>query len=221
MSDATARRGFLAKGFAALSGFAFMSTFFHSTSRGADAADVGLRAGGRPLLGEIALVPYRVAPAGWAFCDGQLLSIRSNKSLFGLLGTTYGGDGLTTFALPDLRGRVPIGSGEGSGLSRKNLGEHGGSETHALTLDELPVHNHVLMASDAIGARSEPKDSLIARDAAGISQFGSAHPAAMAECAIQPAGGGIPHHIMPPYLALNYIISLNGILPDQGPDAIV
>jgi microcystin-dependent protein len=166
-----------------------------------------------PFIGQLALVPYNFAPKGWALCNGQLLPINQNQALFSLLGTTYGGNGITTFALPDLRGRVPISSGQGPGLSNYIIGEIGGSETHTLTVAELPSHTHLLLADTSVGTTERPGAALPARNDAGIPQYGSTPATQMSQAGVQPAGGGTAHDIRQPYITLNWIIALVGVYP--------
>ena len=158
-----------------------------------------------PLLGMIVLFAGNFAPRGWAFCNGQLLSIAQNTALFSILGTTYGGDGRTTFALPDLRGRVPLhaGASTGPGLSHRELGERGGSESVALTGAQLPPHQHTLQAAPE--ANGDPAGGILA--AATDEKRG--------QTVTGVAGGGQPHDNMQPYLGLNYIIALQGIFPSR------
>jgi microcystin-dependent protein len=168
-----------------------------------------------PFVGEIRLFAGTFAIDGWAFCDGSLRSISENEVLFALIGTTYGGDGVNTFALPDLRGRVPIHQGPGPGLSNRVMGETGGAETVALTINQYPAHRHALAASTAIGTAA-PAGGVLAASSANV--YGSAAPSvAMAAQAIGPTPGGAaqPHNNMAPSLGLNYIISLFGIFPSQ------
>jgi microcystin-dependent protein len=168
-----------------------------------------------PFLGEIRIVPYNFAPRGWAFCEGQLLSIAQNTALFSLLGTTYGGNGQTTFALPDLRGRVPVGEGQGPGLSMYDLGQVSGEENHTLTVGELPPHTHGATAHAGNGSSDSPGGLLVARNPAGIPAYGAGADAALAPDAIGLTGGGQPHNNMQPYLVLHYIIALEGIYPSR------
>jgi microcystin-dependent protein len=167
-----------------------------------------------PYVGEIRLFAGNFAPAGWMFCQGQLLSIAENEVLFVLIGTTYGGDGQSTFALPDLRGRVPVHQGQGPGLSPRMLGELGGDETITLTPNQLPVHTHALHASPAAASGTAPGGALLA--ATGVASYDTAAgTTAMAASAVGSAGGNQPHENMAPTLAVNYIISLFGIYPQQ------
>jgi microcystin-dependent protein len=175
------------------------------------------KADGDPFIGEIALVPYNFEPRGWAFCNGQLLPIAQNTALFALLGTMYGGNGQTTFALPDLRGRVPMhcGGSPGPGLSIYNLGEQGGVENVTLLAAQMPSHTHALNANSANGTSDNPTNGVMGKNASGVPQYSAAPNAAMAAAAIAATGGNLPHENRPPYLGLNYIISLVGIFPSR------
>jgi microcystin-dependent protein len=171
-----------------------------------------------PILGQIILFAGNFAPVGWAFCHGQLLSIATNSTLFSILGTTYGGDGKTNFALPDLRGAVPIGFGQGVGLTHHELGERGGTETVALTEAQLPAHHHALRAVKADAATRNPAANLLAKSRAVVPNYAAPNPSAvvvMNDLAISETGGGQPHNNMPPFLAMNYIIALQGIFPSR------
>lgn len=166
------------------------------------------------FLGEIMLVPYNFAPRGWAFCQGQILPIAQNTALFSLLGTTYGGNGTTTFALPDLRGRCAVSSGQGPGLSPYSLGEVTGTESVTLTTTQIPLHSHIVNAVDDDATSSLPDGhSLATITPAGYS---SATPnTTMDPRMIQSAGGNQPHENLQPLLALNYCIALQGIYPSR------
>lgn len=169
-----------------------------------------------PYIGEIRLFAGNFAPLGWAFCQGQLVSIAENDALFSLIGTIYGGDGQQSFGLPDLRGRVPVHQGNGSGLSPRVIGERAGTETVTLTTAQLPTHSHSLVATSAsASATAGPAGGVLA--SASVKVYGSGAPTTpMATAAIAPtSGGGQPHENMAPFLALNYIISLFGIYPTQ------
>lgn len=168
-----------------------------------------------PILGSIGIFAGNFAPRGWAFCNGQLLSIAQNTALFSLLGTTYGGNGQTTFALPNLQGRTPIHAGQGSGLSNRNLGEQGGTESHTLMVGEIPAHAHALNANSAVGTTDTAAGNVIAKNAAGVPQFSAAPDSPMAASSIGATGGSQPHNNMPPFLALNYCIALEGIFPSR------
>jgi microcystin-dependent protein len=164
-----------------------------------------------PFIGEIRLVPFNFAPRGWAICEGQLLPINQNQALFALLGTTYGGDGRTTFALPDLRGRIPIGAGEPASGSSYALGATGGQDTVGLTTRQLPEHSHAVHASSAAATRRTPTRAF----PAGGGAYAADHNVRMKAAMIGPTGGGEVHENRQPYLALNYIIALQGIFPAQ------
>lgn len=163
-----------------------------------------------PFIGEIRMFGGNFAPAGWAFCDGSLIPISENDALFTLIGTTYGGDGQSTFALPDLRSRVPIHQGPGFAL-----GQSGGAETVTLTTNQIPSHTHTPQANSAAGTASSPSNAVWANSSLG--QFDNANPAdsSMAASAMGPTGGSQPHDNMVPFLAVNFILSLFGIFPSQ------
>lgn len=163
-----------------------------------------------PFLSEIKIISWNFAPKGWAFCNGQLLPINQNQALFSLLGTTYGGDGRVNFALPDLRGRVPMHFGNGH-----TLGEKLGEEAHTVTLNELPAHIHALSAGGNTADTGVPTNNYLAR----IPTFAAYAPGpgntAMSPSALQVVGGSQPHENHAPYLTLNFIIALQGIFPSQ------
>jgi microcystin-dependent protein len=167
-----------------------------------------------PFIGQIILVPYNFAPRGYAFCQGQILSIAQNTALFSLLGTTYGGNGQTTFALPDLRGRVPLSQGQGPGLSNYSLGEQGGVESVTLISQQMPQHNHLLSVNNQGAATGRPSGQfpgVTAANAYAPSGDGST----FSPQAISLTGGNQPHENRQPYLALNYCIALEGIFPSR------
>lgn len=165
-----------------------------------------------PFVGQLALVPYNFAPSGWALCNGQLLSIQQNVALFSLLGTNFGGDGKSTFALPDLRGRVPISSGQGPGLTNYNLGDKGGLEQVVLSAAQMPAHTHALQVHNGKSDKTNPVGNLLANGPAYSDEApnGSASPAAVAT-----AGANAAHENRQPYLTLNWIISLFGVFPSR------
>jgi len=169
------------------------------------------------FIGSLMLVPYNFAPTGWAFCQGQLLAISSNTALFSLLGTTYGGDGKSTFGLPDLRGSLAISAGQGQGLGLYNLGEAGGSQTVQLNSNQVPPHSHPFMATDSAANSASPTSSALAKPGTNDMLYSSATSplASMNAAMVQPAGSGQPHNNMMPYLALNWIIALQGIFPSR------
>lgn len=167
-----------------------------------------------PFLAEIRIVGFNFPPRGWATCDGQLLPINQNQSLYSLLGTTYGGDGRTTFALPDLRGRVPIHVGASDGVTHE-LGQRSGEETHALTSAEMPQHQHALQASSATANVPIPTSNVLAASAPTEQYGASTDLGAMSGSTIGAVGGGQTHENMQPYLALNFVIALQGLFPSR------
>jgi microcystin-dependent protein len=203
---ASDRRGFLKRMLAVVAGGAAAGTLL---------APGEAEAGVDPFVGEIMLFAGNYAPRGWALCNGQLLPINQNQALFALLGTTYGGNGVTTFALPDLRGRVPMHAGQGPGLSNRLLGEQAGAETHTLTVAEMPAHSHAASARAGNGTSASPGGLLPARDPAGTPHYGSGPDTTLAPEAIGVAGGSQPHENMQPYLVINYCIALQGVFPPQ------
>jgi microcystin-dependent protein len=170
-----------------------------------------------PFIGQITLFAGNFAPRGWAFCQGQILAIAQNTALFSILGTTYGGNGTTTFALPDLRGRVAIQQGQGPGLPPYQLGQVGGEPTVTLTTNQMPMHNHTLNVDPNSGDQITPQGHVLAAEASGAAAvYSAAQPAAaMNPAAIGMAGGNQPHDNMQPYLALNYIIATAGVFPSR------
>ena len=171
-----------------------------------------------PFLGEIRMVSFLFAPRGWAFCDGQLLSISQNTALFGLIGTTYGGDGRTTLGLPDLRGRFPVHAGgrTGPGLTRRRSGEKGGEENHTLTAGELPFHNHTLNCANGSGNQSSPVGAFPAVvNSLTIKPYSDGSGASMNPLVISGGGSSQSHENMPPFLAINFVIALRGVFPSR------
>ena len=163
-----------------------------------------------PFIGQFMLVGFNYAPRGWAFCHGQLLSISQNQTLFALLGTYYGGDGRTTFGLPDLRGRTPLGHGQGPGLSSRSMGQVVGSETVTLSQAQMPPHNHPISASSKPGLTETP--------GAAVAPAGGGSYGEPLDSDLRPtgtSGGGTPVGIVQPGLVLNYIIALQGLFPSR------
>lgn len=169
-----------------------------------------------PFIGEVKLFAGNFAPRGWAFCDGQLLPISQNSALFSILGTTYGGDGRTTFALPDLRGRVPLGPRHGAGLSNYSLGQKGGQENVTLTTTQIPSHHHSINAVSATGNNAAPQNNFLANTAGLDREYSNANPdVQMNSNMVGNTGGGQSHENRQPYLAINYIIALQGVFPSR------
>lgn len=169
------------------------------------------------FIGEIRLFAGNFPPRGWAFCEGQLLPIAQNTALFSILGTTYGGDGKTNFALPNLQGRAPMGPGQGPGLTQRFLGESAGEVTHTLLQTEMPQHNHAVQTAAAPDSKQPGPTALLARSADNASLYHSpTNPSAMAAAAVQPNGAGWAHNNQQPVLALSFIIAMQGIFPPRG-----
>jgi len=165
-----------------------------------------------PYIGEIKLISFNFPPKGWAFCNGQLLAINQNQALFSILGTMYGGNGQTNFALPNLQGRVPIHQGINQGSY--NVGQVGGETSHTLTINELPAHLHPAVAQSTPSTPgATPLNSIWA--ATPSAAFASAPNVSMNPAAVTTTGGSQPHENMPPYLVLNYVIALVGIFPSR------
>lgn len=170
-----------------------------------------------PFVAEIRIFPFNFAPKGWAWCDGQLLPLSQNTALFSLLGTTYGGNGKSNFALPDLQGRAPMHPGQGPGLSLHDLGESGGSETVTLLESEIPSHSHGFMAQAAPADSPTPANGSNSR-VAGATPYlppAGAPLVPMAPEALAPAGGDQPHNNMQPYLTFYFCIALQGVFPPR------
>ncbi|MDT7542416.1 MAG: hypothetical protein QOE33_2320 [Acidobacteriota bacterium] len=171
-----------------------------------------------PFVAEIRIFPFNFAPKGWAFCDGQLLPLSQNTALFSLLGTTYGGDGKSTFALPNMQGNAPMHPGQGPGLSLHDLGETGGSETVTLLQSEIPAHSHAMMAQNQPAQLPGPApDRTFSRSSGGFAYkpapFTTVVP--FSPNMLAPAGGDQPHNNMMPYLTLSFCIALQGVFPPR------
>jgi microcystin-dependent protein len=166
----------------------------------------------QPYVGEIRMFAGNFAPAGWMFCEGQLLPISEYETLFNLIGTTYGGDGQSTFALPDLRGRVPLHQGNGF-----TLAETGGAEEVTLTVSQIPAHAHAALGSANPGTGSQPKNNVLSNLVGATSAaYGTDNPqTTMSAQSVSPVGGSQPHTNLQPYLCIDFIISLFGIFPSQ------
>lgn len=168
-----------------------------------------------PFVGEIRMFAGNFAPRGWAFCDGQLLAVSQNDALFSLLGTIYGGDGRTTFGIPDVRGRLPIHAGHGPGLSERRLGSKGGAENVTLTVNQLPSHSHPLHASTAAATGNNPENAFIG-ESPSIDLFSESTPIeSLGSDAVTNVGGSRSHTNLMPFLCVNFIIALFGIYPSR------
>ena len=165
-----------------------------------------------PFVAEVRIFPFNFAPRGWAFCDGQILPLSQNTALFSLLGTTYGGDGRSNFALPNLRGSTIMHSGQGPGLSLRDLGETGGSETVTLLSNEIPNHTHTAKAGTTAALLNSPANNALTRPASGFA-YDSVGGGSMAP--LSPSGGNQPHNNMQPYLTLNFCIAMQGVFPPR------
>ena len=170
----------------------------------------------QPYVGEIRMFGGNFAPAGWAFCDGATLAISEYDTLFNLIGTTYGGDGVNTFDLPDLRGRLPVHQGQGQGLSNYVIGQTGGTEAVTLTVQQIPAHTHAVQAlGDQPGSSVSPAGRLPAQSFNVTPYINDAPTGSFNAAAVEMTGGNQPHENLQPYLCVNFIISLFGIYPTQ------
>lgn len=168
----------------------------------------------QPYVGEIRIFAGNFAPSGWMLCEGQLLPISGNETLFNLIGTTYGGDGVDTFALPDLRGRIPIHVGAGGGATY-TLAQQAGVEEVTLTPTQIPAHTHAFLASTNIADQTSPAGAVVAQPSVAFAYFGATPNTPLAPVSIAGAGGSQPHTNFQPYLCVNFIISLYGLFPTQ------
>jgi microcystin-dependent protein len=168
-----------------------------------------------PFVAEIRIFPFNFAPKGWAFCSGQLLPISQNTALFSLLGTTYGGNGQSNFALPDMQGNAPMHPGQGPGLSLHDLGETDGSENVTLLESEMPLHTHTLGSTNQAGEDRTPQDELLSKAVGGNLYGNPTNLVQFDPSALPPAGGSLPHNNMMPYLTLNFCIALQGVFPPR------
>jgi microcystin-dependent protein len=169
-----------------------------------------------PFVAEIRIFPFNFAPRGWAWCDGQLLPLSQNTALFSLLGTTYGGNGKSNFALPNLQGRAPMHPGQGPGLSLHDLGETGGQETVSLLESEIPAHAHQLRAALVPADSPNPTGAFTAAPASDNLYGAVANVVSMAPESLAPAGGDQPHNNLQPYLTFYFCIALQGVFPPRG-----
>ena len=172
-----------------------------------------------PFLGEIKIVGFNFPPRSWAGCGGQILPISQNTALYSLLGTFYGGDGVSTFALPDLRGRLPMHYGAGPGLSSRDISDKSGTETNTLSVSQMPSHNHtgVIKASGVEGDRADPTGAYPARSEDPVQPYGGSSAGSMADDCVEVghSGSGQSVNNMPPFLALNFVIALAGVYPSR------
>ena len=169
-----------------------------------------------PFLAEVRIVGFNFAPRGWAFCDGQILPINQNQSLYSLLGTTYGGDGRTSFALPDMRGRTPMHVGRSNGGGFHTEGQKSGEETHTLSGAEMPQHDHVLQASATAGNTPIPGGNVLADTPGQIYRdYNAGTAVSLVSGTVANVGGGQAHDNMQPYLAVNFCIALQGLFPSR------
>jgi microcystin-dependent protein len=171
-----------------------------------------------PFVAEIRIFPFNFPPRGWAFCNGQILPISQNTALFSLLGTTYGGDGKSTFALPDLQGSAPMHPGQGPGLSLRDLGEVGGSQSVTLLISEIPSHNHSLNGRPTAAVQPQTSPVGFAASRSNSRPYSPTDAQATGQMnftAVLPTGGGLPHNNMMPSLVLNFCIALQGVFPQR------
>jgi microcystin-dependent protein len=171
-----------------------------------------------PFVAEIRIFPFNFAPRGWAWCDGQLMPLSQNTALFSLLGTTYGGNGKSNFALPDLQGRAPMHPGQGPGLSLHDLGETGGSETVTLLESEIPSHSHGASGQSSIANLNDPAGTVLARPFGGGALYQTTTNSGLVQMApesLAPAGGDQPHNNLQPYLTFYFNIALQGVFPPR------
>ena len=172
-----------------------------------------------PFVAEIRMFGFNFAPTGWAQCNGQLLPISQNTALFSLLGTYYGGDGKSTFALPNLQGSTPVHAGQGNGLSEYFLGQQGGSQFTTLLISEIPFHNHALMGANETGEQKTLANNAALVNAAGGNIYQTNTSANLTQFnpqAVSIAGGSLPHNNMQPYLTVNFCIAMQGVFPPRG-----
>lgn len=168
-----------------------------------------------PYIGEILMFGGNFAPLGWMFCEGQVLAISQYEALFSLIGTTYGGDGQSTFALPDLRGRIPVHQGQGPGLTNRVIGEASGVESVTLLVNQMPSHTHSLLADSGDAVMPQPNNNVLGQSNSQT-YSGQTPTTALNAAALSNTGGGLPHDNIMPYLCISFIIAVEGIFPSQG-----
>jgi microcystin-dependent protein len=167
-----------------------------------------------PFIGEVRIFSGANPPSGWLTCDGQLLPVSGPyNALFQVIGNRYGGDGVSTFGLPEVRGRVPMGAGQGPGLTNRALGASGGAESHVLTLNEIPAHTHTVIATAAVGGSESPAGHTFARSLAGVPEYAASADTSLAAAAAGSAGGDQAHNNLAPYVGLSFIIAFTGVTP--------
>lgn len=225
--DDKARRSFIRKSIAALFGATILTKADEIYSMESKTGYVYVKADGevinnyqpmgdvQPYLGQINVFGFDFAPNGWLKCEGQLLPINTNSALFSLLGTQFGGLGVTTFALPDFRGRVPLHAGQGAGLSLYDIGDANGSEGVTLLTSEIPSHSHSLSVSSGMGTTPNPSGSFIAQNAEGISAYTGTSNLFLNSTAVADGGSGLPHNNIQPSLVLNFCIARQGVFPQR------
>jgi microcystin-dependent protein len=217
-NDSKSRRGFLLDITKWVGGTAILAAtanVFTSNKTNAAADPNSIQAEAQPYIGSIDMVGFNFAPVGWALCSGQLLSISEYETLFQLIGTTYGGDGQTTFGLPNFQGRMPVHKGQGSGLSSLTIGEMGGTESVTLNVNQIPSHNHLLAVNSDGGTSDNPSGNYMAANSEGIKHYSNTAGSNANTNSIGEYGSSQAHSNMSPYLAVNFIISLYGIFPSQ------
>ena len=216
-NDSKSRRGFLGDLTKWIGGTALLAATANVFSSNKVKADTTSTNSSDPFIGEIIMFAGNFAPRNWAFCNGQLLQISSFSALFSILGTTYGGNGESTFGLPDLRGRVPIHSGnsQGPGLNNRPLGSKSGNENHTLTVNQMPSHNHggSMKVNSEAGTTDTPSNGYLATNSEGVKHYSSSQNASTGDQSIPLQGGGQQFNIMQPFLAVNFIIAINGTFP--------
>ncbi len=211
----TNRRNFMSgisKWIVGTTALGFLANIFTSKEAKGDGPRDSIAGGSETWVGEINLVGFNFTPVNFHACDGSLLAISSNSALYALLGTYYGGDGRTTFGVPDLRGRVPINYGSGSGLTSRTIGQTGGTETETLSISQIPSHSHTVAINTGAGDSNSPADYL-ATNAEGIKQYASTSNSTGSST--NTSGSSLSHNNMPPYLVLNYVMALTGIFPSR------
>lgn len=221
------RRNFMTKAAAALFGAVLLSRaedlfavksktgYLYIKQNGEVVKNYKPSAGSEPFLSQLGIFAFNFAPQGWALCNGQLLSIATNQALFSLLGTSYGGNGSTNFALPDLRGRSPIHFGQGMGLSNYVLGQSLGSENVNLITSQLPAHNHGFVGNSSVGNLSDPAGNFVAQCDEGVKSYSGASNTVMNSAAVSNAGGSQSHSNIQPYLTISYCVAIQGLFPSQ------